>query len=433
LLALALPAVLPAISLHRGRPTGLGLRSSPEPREAGSAPASTPLFSGKEITIRGPYLCLVSHLRQGERHISVVYAFDGSEEVRATVQDVLNHYPPQAMDVAAARRFQQLLDREVLYYVEPNAVEQKVHGESEWWGWPAEVTGTVVLRDGKRWIIPTSVSPNITLQPPPEFTRPDRPQVMPKLPPFELNISDTLSIRCLPIPAGSFVCGSPFWQWPRCHDEYPHEVVLTKDFYLSETPITQEVFEAVMGRNPTPEPRRGPRNPVEDALWDDLQEFCHRVSQQSGRRVRLPTASEFEYAARVGTSDACFAAKYREQESNIGNKGAAAAPVKTKQPSAWGLYDMYTFYGWHACRDFYDMHKPGKLVDPQGPPFSPMRKGRHIALGGDQYGARPNILYWYDEGPNPCDFDGHWVGIFRIAVEVGSRSAAPDPAARGAH
>jgi len=388
---------------------------------------SMPLFGGDEITIRGPYLCLANQLRQGDQHVGVVYAFDGSEQVQAAVKKVLSQYPPQAMDVAAAGRFQDLLDRDLLYYLEPNEVEKKVHGECEWWGWPAEVTGPVVLRDGKRWMTPTAVRPNITLQPPAEFTRKDKPLVMPKGQPIELKITDKLAIRCLPIPAGSLVCGSPLWQWPRCHDEYPHEVELTRDFHLAETPITQEVFEAVMGRDPTPEARRGPQNPVEDVPWADIQEFCRRVSQATGMNVRLPTAAEFQYAARVGTSDACFPGKYVDQESNIGNKNAEAVPVKTKQPSAWGLYDIYTYYGWQACSDLYDRYEPGKLADPQGPPYNPMQQGRHMALGGDQYGVRPNIMYWYDEGPTPGPGDTHWVGLFRVAVEV-----APPAASGGA-
>jgi formylglycine-generating enzyme required for sulfatase activity len=174
-----------------------------------------------------------------------------------------------------------------------------------------------------------------------------------------------------------------------------------------------------MGQNPTPEARRGPQNPVENAFWADIVEFCRRVSERTGRTVRLPTGAEFEYAARVGTSDACFPDKYRDQESDIGNKTSQAVPVKTKEPNAWGLYDMLTYYGWHACSD-YDAENPtGKQVDPQGPipGKDPIYfPGAHRALGGDQYGVRPNIHYWYFEGPKP-EADGHWVGIFRVAVE----------------
>jgi len=98
-------------------------------------------------------------------------------------------------------------------------------------------------------------------------------------------------------------------------------------------------------------------------------------------------------------------------------------PIKTKQPSAWGIHDIYTHYGWQACSDLYDRYEPGELVDLQGPQ-SPMQQGRHIGLGGNQYGVRPNILNWYDEGPTPCKFDIHWVELFRVVVEVCTRCAS---------
>ena len=391
-----------------------------------------PAAAPKEVTLAGPYLCLFSlegccqkDLHRLKDHTAIIYAFDGPEEVRAAVRRVMDGYPGPGLDVAAAVKFQQALDRELLYYVEPNEVERKVHSECEWWQWPAEITGRLVERDGRKWIIPTRIQPNATVRMPEPLLQPDKPLTMPRGNPIELNVGDRLSIKCVPIPAGSFLGGSPFYQWPRCHDEYPHEVVLTRDFHMAETPITQEVFEAVMGKNPTPEARRGPQDPVENVLWADLEEFCRAVSERTGRKVRLPTGAEFEYAARVGTSDACFPAKYKDQESRIGDKSGPAVPVKTTKPNAWGCYDMLTFYGWHACSDYDGADPLEKQVDPQGPPAGSPEiyfRGTHRALGGDQYGVRPNIHYWYKEGPSP-QADEHWVGIFRVVVEVEPEAA----------
>jgi formylglycine-generating enzyme required for sulfatase activity len=383
-----------------------------------------------EVTLRGPYLCAAAQLHQSKEHVGAIYAFEGPEAVQAALGRAMAEYPDGPLDVDGARKFQAALDREVLYFIEPNDVEKKAHRESEFWCFGAEVVGTVSEHDGRKWVTPTAIKAGVTVQPPKALLRPDRPLVMPKGKPIDLAVTDKLSVRCVPIPAGSFVSGSPFYQWPRCHDEYPHEVVLTRDYYLSETPITQEVFEAVMGKNPTPEGRRGPQDPVENVLWDDILSFCQRLSAKTGRRVRLPTGAEFEYAARVGTSDACFPAKYVGQESDVGNKAAKAAPVKTKKPNAWGCYDMLTFYGWHACSDYDTTNPMEKQVDPTGPPAGGpgiYNKGGHRALGGDQNGVRPNIHYWYFEGPKP-EADGHWVGIFRVVVEA----EAPPPAGAGA-
>jgi hypothetical protein len=104
--------------------------------------------------------------------------------------------------------------------------------------------------------------------------------------------------------------------------------------------------------------------------------------------------------------------------------------VKTKKANAWGCYDMLTFYGWHACSDYDTTNPMEKQVDPTGPPAGGpgiYNKGGHRALGGDQNGVRPNIHYWYFEGPKP-EADGHWVGIFRVVVEA----EAPPPAGAGA-
>lgn len=390
------------------------------------ATAGVAAEAAEEVTVRGPYQCAASQLRRGKEHVGAVYAFEGPEAVQSAFARAMADFPDGPMDVAAAARFQAALDREVLYFIEPNDVEKKAHREAEHWCFGAEVVGTVAERDGKKWITPTRIKTGVPVQPPKALLRPDRPLVMPKGEPIDLAAADKLSVRCVPIPAGSFLGGSPFYQWPRCHDEYPHEVVLTRDYYLSETPVTQEVFEALMGKNPTPEARRAPQNPVENVLWDDIQSFCKKMSDKTGRRVRLPTGAEFEYAARVGTSDACFPAKFADQQSDIGNKNAKAVAVKTKRPNAWGCYDMLTFYGWHACSDLDTTNPTEKQIDPTGPPPGGpgiYNKGGHRALGGDQNGVRPNIHYWYFEGPKP-EADGHWVGIFRVVVEAEQAAGA---------
>ncbi|MFI5454326.1 MAG: SUMF1/EgtB/PvdO family nonheme iron enzyme [Isosphaerales bacterium] len=72
--------------------------------------------------------------------------------------------------------------------------------------------------------------------------------------------SEKLTLKCIPLPAGRFLQGSPFYQ-RRYQDEYPHEVVLTRPFSMPEIPVTQEIFKAVMGKNPAAS--KGSRLPVE--------------------------------------------------------------------------------------------------------------------------------------------------------------------------
>ena len=105
---------------------------------------------------------------------------------------------------------------------------------------------------------------------------------------------------------------------------------------MSEIPITQEIFEAVMGTNPSLS--KGAQFPVEHVALADIQRFCRILSEKNGLTVRLPTDAEWEYAARVGTSNPCFSERYDEC-SETGSK-PNNTPVRTKKPNAWGLYDM---------------------------------------------------------------------------------------------
>ena len=187
--------------------------------------------------------------------------------------------------------------------------------------------------------------------------------------------------------------GSPFYQ-RRYQDEYPHEVVLTRPFYMAEIPVTQEIFEAVMGKNPSLS--KGPRLPVERAAFADILEFCRILSRKNGVTVRLPTDAEWEYAARVGTSNPCFTEKYQDQISETGGR-PDTTPVRTKKPNAWGLYDMLCG-GWHVTGDYKSDNVRVKQVDPHGPAANDTRVHRdatgrlHKTRGGPHYDHhRPSI------------------------------------------
>jgi formylglycine-generating enzyme required for sulfatase activity len=219
------------------------------------------------------------------------------------------------------------------------------------------------------------------------------------------------------LPPGRFLQGSPFYQ-RRYQDEYPHEVVLTKPFYMSEIPVTQEIFEAVMGKNPAQ--TKGARFPVEHVPFADILEFCKRLSQRNEVTVRLPTDAEWEYAARVGTSNPCLTEKYKDQISETGGR-SSTTPVRSMQPSAWGLYDMLCG-GWHVTNDYKADNVRVKQVDPKGPARDDPHvhgdaTGRlHKTRGGWHYDhMRPNM-----HGA-ATDIGTIWEGgsgIFRIVVEA---------------
>jgi len=387
-------------------------------------PAEVP--GGQEVTLRGVVVCSaqcaveskIEDPTADEHNYLVLYAFDGTPEVRAALDAVMEEcYPEGGLDVEQARRLQAEMDARIRYMIEPGPVAEANHEEVEWRSLTMAVTGTVFERDGRRWISPTRME-QTALAYPARMLAPDRPLVMPGETPLMLEIDDDLSLKCILLPAGRFLHGSPFYQQKRWQDEYPKEVVLTKSFYMAEHPITQEIFEAVMGRNPSI--RRDPEYPVERVPYADIQEFCRILSERNGRTVRLATDAEWEYAARVGTSSPCFTEKYRDQISNAGNDRGNPQPVRTRQPNAWGLYDMLSA-GWEVVSDWKADNVRVDQVDPQGPPVTDPHVQDygngplHKAKGGGYYeDYRPNMH-------GAVDADGMCAegnAIFRVVAEA---------------
>jgi formylglycine-generating enzyme required for sulfatase activity len=379
--------------------------------------------AGQEVTIKGNVLCRRATIpvpwdgtSRDQDHYPVVYAVEGTPEIAATVARLMDRFwPRQGLDIEAAGKLNDEWRRRLAYAVAPGPLTDKLHKEVEWGSQLLALTGVLYEKDGRKWIAVSRYEPT-QVSYPAKMLAPDKPLLMPTTQPIALRVTDALTLACVPIPAGRFLQGSPFYQ-QRYQDEFPHEVVLTRPFYMSEAPVTQEVFEAVIGRNPSD--HKGPQLPVERATWSDILEFCRILSERNGRTVRLPTDAEWEYAARVGTSNPCFTPKYVAQISAAGAK-ENPQPVKTKRPNAWGLYDMLSA-GWHITADYKADNVRVKQVDQKGPALgdSSIQMGSagpmHKARGGYHYSfIRPNMHGAAGE-------DGSlWEGgvpIFRVVVE----------------
>src|SRR5262249_31000196 len=122
------------------------------------------------------------------------------------------------------------------------------------------------------------------------------------LPRRTLPLAKKVALELVLVPPGSFRMGSPRREPLRCDDEKQHQVTLTKGFWLGIHPITQPQWRAIMDSNPSE--FKGRARPVERTPWEDCQEFCARVSQRRGLRMRLPTEAQWEYACRAGTTTA---------------------------------------------------------------------------------------------------------------------------------
>jgi len=161
------------------------------------------------------------------------------------------------------------------------------------------------------------------------------------------------------IPAGTFLMGE---------QGTLHQVTLTKDFYLARYPVTQALWQAIMGNNPSH--FKGENHPVDQVSWEDAQELITNLNERTGENLyRLPTEAEWEYACRSGSSETyCFG----DDENLLGeyawynnNSEQKTHPVGEKKPNAWGLYDMHGNV-WEWCQDWYGDYSQGSVTDPAG-------------------------------------------------------------------
>ena len=166
-------------------------------------------------------------------------------------------------------------------------------------------------------------------------------------------------------------------------DEKPGHSVTVSTFYMGETEVTQALWKAVMGTNPSN--WKGDDLPVEMVSWNDCQEFIRKLNSLTGRSFCLPTEAEWEYAARGGNRSS--GTKYAGSNS-LGsvawyndNSGRKTHAVKGKSPNELGLYDM-SGNVWEWCSDWYDKEYYGKSssVNPQGP-----SSGSHRVLRGSSW------------------------------------------------
>src|SRR5438445_3882840 len=175
------------------------------------------------------------------------------------------------------------------------------------------------------------------------------------------NVDETLPIlqassggEMVLLPAGTFTMGDSAGR----ADETPHSVSVSS-FYLDKYPVTQELYEKIMGVNPSK--RKDPKNPVERTQWTDAVRFCNRCSELEGLTpcydlntwecnfdadgYRLPTEAEWEYACRAGsTTQYCFGDAERELPQYAWFKPHSQGkpqPVGTKSPNRWGILDTH--------------------------------------------------------------------------------------------
>jgi formylglycine-generating enzyme len=204
-------------------------------------------------------------------------------------------------------------------------------------------------------------------------------------------ITNSVGMKLAHIPAGKFQMGSPADEAERDEGEIQHEVTITRPFYVGVHEVTQGEFFQVIAPTSKARPifteRRGggPAHPMENLTWDLAVQFCTSLASQvaekeAGRRYRLPTEAEWEYACRAGTSTPFhFGKSLSSRQANFNGNypfgGAEKGPylrqtarVGSHAPNAWGLHDMHgNVAEW--CSDFFDpdYYRKSPKENPRGP------------------------------------------------------------------
>ena len=139
-----------------------------------------------------------------------------------------------------------------------------------------------------------------------------------------------------------------------------------RSFAIGKTEVTQRQWKAIMGDNPSRFVACGLDCPVENVSWKDIAQFIRKLNQKTGQNYRLPSESEWEYAARGGsTTDTPFAdnaAALEEQAWYIANSRKAPRPVASKKPNAFGLHDLYGNV-WEWVEDCFHASYAGLPLD----------------------------------------------------------------------
>lgn len=191
-----------------------------------------------------------------------------------------------------------------------------------------------------------------------------------------------INFTMIPVQGGTFTMGSKeFIDCP------PHKVTLSS-YMIGETEVTQALWKAVMGTNPTSKNNKiGNNYPVTDVSWDDCQVFIKNLNALTGQNFRLPTEAEWEFAARGGNKSRGYAYSGSNTPSKVAwycdNSGFSMHAVKTKVPNELGIYDMSgNVKEW--CKDYFDpIYNSEPQTNPQGPSSGGYRVLRDFCYSHD--------------------------------------------------
>lgn len=204
-----------------------------------------------------------------------------------------------------------------------------------------------------------------------------------------------VTFTMISVQGGTFQMGATSEQQNPDDDGKPVHTVTLSDYSIGETEVTQELWMAVMGSNPSY--FSGTNLPVEFVSWNYCQDFIKKLNGLTGANFRLPTEAEWEYAARGGNKSrqTQYAGSNNIDEVAwyINNSGSKTHAVKTKQPNELGLYDM-SGNVWEWCQDWYGSYSNSSQTNPKGPSSGSDRVRRGGSWGSLARTCRTAIRFY---------------------------------------